>query len=151
MHLCVFKDHLATWVGLYLWVCSHQAPVAESRPTKLIKRFSLASGYKSVRVSLASHYLTGIYWIANQRCECVRACWNTGLSGHTVKMDGYQSLWVHVQVQVPTVTWDVKCVCVCVCVCTRLCARACVCVFVCPGESCIACGCVRGVLDTFKI
>lgn len=64
--------------------------------------------------SLTSHYLTGIYWITNQRCEvcaivCVSACWNTVLPGHNVQMDGYQSLCVHVQVL--TVTGVVKCLC----------------------------------------
>lgn len=69
---------------------------------------------------------------------CVCACSNTMLSGHTVKkhffnekMEAYQFPEEHVQIL--TVTPVVKSVCVCVC------------------ESRVACGCVRGVLDTLKI
>lgn len=43
--VCVFKDHWATWVGLYLWVCRQCVPVDTSRPSTLMKLFSLPSGY----------------------------------------------------------------------------------------------------------
>lgn len=71
---------------------------------------------------------------------CVCACSNTMLSGHTVKKkifnekNGRQQ-FPEEHVQILTVTPVVKSVRVCVC----------------EGESRVACGCVRGVLDTLKI
>lgn len=34
-------------MGLYLWVCRQCVPVDTSRPTKLVKLFSLPSGYRT--------------------------------------------------------------------------------------------------------
>ena len=55
--------------------CRQRVPVATSRPTELIKRFSLALGYRSERgCALVSHYLTGICWITNQEMQSVCQC-----------------------------------------------------------------------------
>lgn len=72
-------------MGLYLWVCRHDVPVAMGSPAQLIKHFSLALGYRSELRSLTFHYLTGISQTTNQTSECVGACSNAELSGHAVK------------------------------------------------------------------
>lgn len=105
---------------LHEWACTCGCAgtmlmlLREKRPTGLIMRFCVAPGYRCVRGAVA---LLAHFWLSNRNLldhkskmrVCVSACWNTVLPGHNVQMDGYQSLYVHVQVL--TATGVVKCLC----------------------------------------
>lgn len=97
----------------------------EVRPTGLIMCFCVALGYRCVQGtvlrSLTSHYLTGIYWITNQRCECVL---------------------VLVESQDTMCRWMATKACVCMSRSWQWQELWGACVWI--GESCKVCGCVRG-------
>lgn len=110
MGVCVFKDHKATWVGLYLWVCRlhvHAAMRCETYGADNVLLRSSRLQMCARRCAALAHFSLSNRNLLDHKSKmwvCVSACWEPG---HNVQMDGYQSLCVHVQVL--TVTGVVRC------------------------------------------